>query len=127
MEAWDALDGAEVVGLKVDKASKYQLIRRISAENMAKGNYILADFGCVPSDDSFITKAERYLKKYPKLGMIVSRGGGVAVCRKGVVDKWLPNETGTYVTEHENAYKLKGYVVANKRDLGYRRIDERVN
>lgn len=123
MEAWDRHQEADVVGIKVP-ARKYQTYRRLSAEMMARGNYIIADLGCIPVETNFIEYSERYLAKHKKVGMVRAQPGyGVDICRKGIVQKWPIRETATYNEEHKKAYELAGYEVKLCDKLHYRRLE----
>jgi hypothetical protein len=124
MVAWDRHQEAEVVGLKCP-AGKYQTYRRVSAEMMARGDYILADLGCIPVENDFIETAEQYLQKHKKVGMLrADPGHGVDICRKGIVQKWPIKTTQTYSDEHKQAYEIAGYHVETSSKLHYKRLSE---
>lgn len=109
LEAWEKVDLAEPAAIECP-VSKFEIARRVCAENLASGDYILCDIGYIPTYPSFIHYAERLLKENPKVGMFQMKGG-VYICRKGVVDKWPVKKSSFYIPEHVLAYRRKGYEV----------------
>jgi hypothetical protein len=133
LNAWD-IEGFEPVAIQCT-AAKYELFRRITAERLSTGDYILSDLGCHPMEDGFAESAQRTLDDNPDVGLVgVLREGantkvntlpfGVVICRKGVVDKWPDKKSLTYVQEHAKAYELKGYRSMICADLHYRRMEK---
>ncbi len=106
LEAWN-LSGMEPVAIQV-KANKFELHRRVTAENLATGNYVLADLGYGPLEEDFVKLAEVELRNYPDVGLI-----GVSldamICRKGIVTHWPTPRTQTYRKEHVEAYQHAGF------------------
>jgi hypothetical protein len=47
---------------------------------------------------------------------------GVRICRKGAVEKWLPNQSGTYDKEHVESVKLAGGTVGLCPDIYYKNL-----
>lgn len=122
LEAWDKVPDAEPIAIEVPDR-KYEIIRRVTAENMASGDYILCDLGCVPNEEQVIETAQQILAQDEKIGMIrLSPESGVRVCRKGVVEKWPKKNTPNYQHEHEMAFLLEGYLVPLWPTLSYRRL-----
>jgi len=122
LEAWDKIPNAEPIAIEVP-AKKYEIIRRVTAENMAKGNYILCDLGCVPNQEDVVERAEKMLQD-EKIGMLKCKpGGGIRICRKGIVEKWPTYVGGSYDDEHGSAYRLEGYLVSVCPTLAYRRLN----
>lgn len=122
LEAWEKVPEAEPVAIQVPR-KKYEIIRRVTAENMAKGDYILCDLGCVPTVDDVAAISKQYFSQDEKVGMILfGKGSGVRVCRKGIVEKWPKKESLNYQKEHEIAYAIEGYTVLKCPTLSYRRL-----
>ena len=111
LEAWDKGD-TEPIAIECT-ARKYEIHRRVTAENLASGDYVLADIGYGPAVPDFGKVAAELLEKHPKAGIIGQGTKGlpknVMICRKGIVDKWPAPRTQFYLTEHVEAYKIKGY------------------
>lgn len=102
---------------------KYEIIRRVTAENMSAGDYILCDLGCVPIGEDIVQTAESALRQDEKLGMIrFSPESAIRICRKGIVEKWPKKESQNYQHEHEMAYLLEGYLAPKWPTLQYRRL-----
>ena len=106
LEAWDELADTDPVAIECPP-KKYELFRRVAAENTAVGDYILCELGWLPTYDSFVAYAQRMLLEYPKVGIFHMRG--VAICRRGIVDKWPTPKSEFYAIEHVRAYELQGY------------------
>jgi hypothetical protein len=123
LECWEKA-GAEPIAVSISaNQAKYELERRVVAENMSQGDYILADLCCVPDDLNFVPTAEILLREFPKVGIMAAYPGlGVWVCRKGVIDKWPQKQTTFYAKEHEEAYQRKGYEAALCQELKYVRL-----
>lgn len=121
--AWSAVEGAEPIAIEVP-LKKYEIIRRVTAENMSKGHYILCDLGCLPDSENIVDIAEEALSQSDKIGMLrFSPDGAVRVCRKGIIEKWPKKETQNYNHEHEMAYLVEGYLVPLWPTLQYRRME----
>lgn len=121
--AWDRVQKSEPVAIQVPE-KKYELIRRVTAENMSEGDYILADIGCVPNSELVVKEISAILEGDEKVGMIqFSPEGAVRACRKGIIEKWPQNKSGLYQQEHEQAYLTEGYKVSKWPSLRYRRLD----
>lgn len=109
--AWDEGD-TEPVAIECN-SKKFQIHRRVTAENLATGDYVLADIGYGPAVKDFAKVARELLEKHPKAGLIGQGTAGtphsVVICRKGIVDKWPTPQSETYIPEHAEAYRLKGY------------------
>ena len=110
LEAWDKIDYAEPAAIECPKA-KFEVYRRVTAEHLSGGDYILCDLGYVPTYPDIVLYAEKLLRENRKVGMFNMKGG-VFICRKGIVDKWLVKKSAFYIPEHARAYHLKGYDVA---------------
>lgn len=108
LEAWD-IDGLEPVVLEM-KVNKFELQRRVTAENLSRGNYVLAVLGFGPTEQDFGELAEAELRNNPNAGLIaLAPAMEVAICRKGVISHWPTPKTETYMAEHVEAYRFKGY------------------
>lgn len=118
---WEKIPFAEPIAIEVPKV-KYEIIRRVTAENMSVGDYLLCDLGCVPNEEDCISLVEGLFLQDEKVGMIrFLPESGIRACRKGVVEKWPKRESINYQHEHEMAYLLEGYLVP-KCSLSYRRL-----
>ena len=123
LEAWDLVHGAEPVAIEITNEKKYEIFRRVTAENMSSGDYILADLCCLAEEQDFVSIARDVLKEKPEAGLLAaSPGMGVWVCRKGIVDKWPTKETMYYAKEHAEAYRRKGYEAELCDKLHYHRL-----
>lgn len=111
LEAWDEGD-TEPVAIECN-AKKFEIHRRVVAENMSTGDYVLCDIGYGPALPKFGKVAAELLEKHPKAGLISQGTKGqphsVVICRKGIVEKWPTPQSKTYIPEHAEAYRLKGY------------------
>jgi len=121
LNSWD-LDGLEPVAIECG-LKKFQIIRRVTAENLSHGNYVLTDLGTAPVEEDFGQRAEKCLADYPTVGMVeLASGVDVFVCRKGIVDKWPTPRTESYMKEHREAYLLKGYETSVCPEIHYRHL-----
>ena len=124
-DAWEEA-GFEPVGLQIKNRRKFEMFRRIVADEKAEGTeYLLADLGCVIHDPA--DKEKLVLGK--NVGMAGLKGGfeslipcGVRLCSKGAVRKWEPQITDTYDVEHARAIKNAGKKVEVFRDIFYTRL-----
>jgi hypothetical protein len=117
LDAWDKMDDMEPIAIECSRM-KYEITRRVAAENMAKGDYILGDLGCIPTEDV----VEAILSLYNgKTGMIGKHG--VRICRKSIVTGWPMKATDSYDDEHAMAYELRGYKVIEWPKPLYRRMN----
>jgi hypothetical protein len=117
LDAWDKIDDMEPVAIECPRM-KFELIRRVTAENMASGDYIVGDLGCIPTED--VVEAAKSLYE-GKTGMIGKHG--VRICRKSVITGWPMKATDSYDAEHVMAYELKGYKVIEWPKALYRRMN----
>lgn len=123
LEAWDKIEMVEPIAIEVP-VKKYELIRRVTAESMASGDYILCDLGCVPNSQLTTKEIKEIFKKQEKVGMIrFSPNGAVRACRKGIVERWPSYRGGSYESEHERAYSMEGYTTPKWPTLLYHRQD----
>lgn len=120
---WD-LPGMEPVAVQVSsQASKSELHRRVSAENLAKGDYVLTRVFYGPVEQDFGSVAEKILADDPEVGLIEPTStaqtyyeGNVVVCRKGAVTHWI-KPTGSQESDilhsnaHRNSIAMAGYRV----------------
>jgi hypothetical protein len=110
LDGWD-LDGLEPVAIECG-LKKYELIRRVTAEKLSKGHYVLAEIGFAPVEEDFGARAERFMADHPRAAIVRPIGGtDVCICRKGVIDKWPTPRTTSYTKEHREACELKGYEI----------------
>lgn len=135
--AWD-IDGLEPVAIEVvaTTARKYEIERRVAAENISRATYVLAELGLGPVEEDFAERAHRALKDYPKAGLIRATlkgcafyGAVPALCRKGLVRKWSEpkGSQGADVLwdwAHSEAYRLAGYDTITCKTLHYHPLVE---
>lgn len=121
--------GAIHMQRKSGQRRKYELLRRVSAENIARGHYILAELGFGPVERNFGELAEKELSERQDVGLFGAWRVGqtaheipnsVVICRKGVVTHWPPPVTHTYIQEHLQAYQFVGYKTFLCSTLHYR-------
>lgn len=106
--AWEKVPDCEPIAIEVP-VKKFELIRRVTAENVATDNYILCDLGYVTKDDNIAKFSEEILDRETFTGML--KLTGMRICKKGVVERWSSYKSGSYDAEHEEAYKREGYEV----------------
>ena len=108
LEAWD-LSGLEPIAIQCG-LHKFEIHRRVTAENVSRGTYILADLDYGPLEEEFGDIATRAIAAAPDVGMILpERLVAAVVCRKGIITHWPTPMTATYHTEHQKAYERLGY------------------
>jgi hypothetical protein len=111
LEAWN-LPGLEPIAIQIKQGKKFELHRRVTAESVSRGTYILSDMMFGPCEVKFAELAEQALGDNPDAGMIIPNGIVMArVCRKGIITHWPTPRTVTYTEEHAEAYKHAGYKV----------------
>lgn len=121
LNGWD-LEGLEPVAIECG-LKKFEITRRVTAENLSLGDYILAELGCTPVEEDFAARAEKFLAENPAVGLVeLPSGADVFVCRKKVVDKWPTPRTESYLKEHREAYQLKGFEATLCPQIHYRRL-----
>jgi hypothetical protein len=122
LEAWEKVPDVQPIAIQAPE-KKYEIIRRVTAENISTSDYILCDLGCVPCEDDPVSIIKQVMAGDEKIGMIrFSPESGVRFCRKGIVEKWPKRESINYQHEHEMAYLLEGYQVPKCPTLSYRRL-----
>lgn len=136
LERWDACVNVKLAAIQCDP-KKFEIARRVAADNMAKGDYyILADLGYVLEDWKVLEGIEERLgdREEGLIGLENSRGKtclpeefqyptGVRICRKGAVEKWVPNVSGTYDREHVESVRLAGGSVGLCPDILYKKLE----
>lgn len=137
LEHWAKIPDAEPV-MQMVPTKKYELLRCVAVENLAKGDYVLCEVGCVPNEDDIISRAEKLLQgvvacfwegtvvRRPssdtKIGMLnLSPQNEVRICRKGIVAKWPMYKGGPFAPQQEEAYRLEGYATLCP-SLSYRKL-----
>lgn len=107
MNGWD-LPGLEPVAIQVKAGPKFELHRRVTAESVSRGTYILAEIGSIPIEEEFAKIATEALAE--DVGIVLPGGFRSAIiCRKGVITHWPTPRTSSYVAEHNEAYSRLGY------------------
>lgn len=131
MTAWD-LNGLEPVAIQC-AWKKFEIHRRITAENISRDDYILADIGVGPVEGNFSALAVQELADHKDVGLLGAWRVGqtakevpnsVVICRKGIVTKWPEPRTETYIQEHVEACRLAGYKALLCSAIHYRRLVE---
>lgn len=121
LESWDQ-PGMEPVAIQV-KPGKFELHRRVTAENIARGNYILAKMGSGPVEENFGELAEQFLRDHEDAGVVMLEPGSeVMICRRGVITHWPQPRTVSYACEHGEAYEFVGYKAYRCATLHYRQL-----
>lgn len=121
--AWDK-PGLEPVAIQVQfQPSKAEIHRRVTAENISRGDYILSIVGYGPVEEDFGKVTEKLLAEQPEVGLIEPKcivptytEGNVVVCRKGVVTQWIKPSGSQesdilHASAHERSVSLAGYKV----------------
>lgn len=117
LEAWD-IEDLEPEAIEC-RPKKFELHRRLTSENVARGDYILVDLGCVPTSPEAVFRAVALLYT-DNIGMVGL--AGARVCRHKVIEKWPMKTTETYDQEHIEAYRFAGYQVIECPEPMYRHI-----
>jgi len=120
IESWDAIEAAEPAAIEVP-VSKYELFRRVSAENISTGDYILSDIGHVPSNPDIVSICEKLLIENKTVGLFTF-DDSVHLCRKGIIEKWPEKQSTYYLSEHKQAYRLSGYGAISCKEEFIRRL-----
>lgn len=115
LEAWN-LPGLEPVAIQCG-LKKFELHRRVTAENVSKGDYILADIDYGPLEEEFGVIAEKLLAENPDAGLLkpdlgsctLKVHGTVDICRKGIITHWPTPQSASYDKEHSEAYQRVGF------------------
>lgn len=130
LEAWN-IDGLEPVAIEL-KLKKFELIRRVTAENISRGDYVLASIGCAPVESNFADLAEKVLIDHPKVGLIIPQcvapewvSGRVTICRKGIIKHWFQPKGSQesdvlYANMHAQVCRLAGYETMECKTIHYR-------
>ncbi len=130
LEAWEQ-DDLEPVAVQVH-GKKFEIERRVIAENLAAGNYVLASLGTGPFEDNFCELAEKMLADNPKAGLVKPCcietdwvSGRVTICRKGVITHWIKPEGSQeadvlHANAHAQSCRHAGYEVIECRTIHYR-------
>ena len=122
LDAWGRCDGAEVSAIRLKSGKKYELQRRIVADNLAKGKYyIVTELGVVPAADDVVRTIERADKKQLNL---LAPLGRVFVCEKGAVRRWAEPQSTSYSREHMESVTLSGGKVESWADIAYKPLRE---
>ena len=130
LDAWEKA-GFEPVAIECKK-KKFELIRRVTAENVSRDDYVLAELGTEPVSE-FADFAAEYFKSHPEVGLLGAwRIGqteneypnGVVVCRKNVVEKWPTPRSEFYIQEHVEAVQLAGKKALLCHQIHYRRMSK---
>jgi len=126
--AWAECDDAEVVLLEVKNESKFEIQRRVMADNLSKGRYyVLTDVGCLPEAPDTIRQIERKPKVslaglWPSDMPADDVPVGVRVCEKGVVRKWVAKRAPSYDHEHAESVRLSGKTVEIWTDISFQHV-----
>lgn len=122
LDAWGRCDGAEVSAIRMKAGKKYELQRRIIADNLAKGKYyVVAVLGMVPRSDDIIRDINGTSKHQLNL---LAPLGAVYVAEKGSVRKWVTPKDSDYNEQHIDSVKLSGGKVEHWADIAYKRLRE---
>jgi len=127
LEAWDVGD-TEPIAIEMNER-KFELTRRVSAENLATGDYVLCDIGYGPAIHDFGKVAAKLLEQHTTAGLIGQGTEGlpynVVICRKGVITHWPTpaSPDSTYINEHATAYQFAGYKVFLCHQRLYRQLE----
>jgi hypothetical protein len=110
LEFWDAMGDVIPIAIRC-RQSRYEMDRRVAAENVAKGDYILCDLNYGPEDGNTVSTALSLLRnKRKKVGMVLVNPG-IRLCRKGAIARWPQKSTSDYNEEHRQAFEFAGYSV----------------
>lgn len=132
METWEKY-GAVPNAIRCRGDEKFEITRRVAADNLAKEPYyLLADLGCIPESKTVSKIQARVALLEDDIGLIGlaerNQSGefndvpcGVRVCRKNFIQKWMSKVTANYDEEHAACARMEGKV-ALWPDIFYRRI-----
>jgi hypothetical protein len=120
--AWAECDGAEPIAVELKPGKKYELQRRVLADNLAKGSYyIVTEIGLVPRSSDLVRRIDRADKQALNL---LHPKGQVFVAQKGSVKRWVQKHSESYCKEHLESVKLSGGKVHSWADIEYKRLRE---
>lgn len=130
MEAWNECDGANVKAIFVEKKSRFELSRRIAADNLSEEKfYILADLGCVPASLDLVRVARAKINDdFALVGLVPLDSeasevpNGVRICQKQAISHWIPKETADYAMEHMKSAKRTGKKVEIWPDVNFKHL-----
>lgn len=106
LTAWE-IAGVEPVAVQC-RADRFELHRRVVAENLAVADYLLAELGYGPTEPDFAKRLKIEMRDRTDCGLFIVSAGAVA-CRKGIITHWPQLKSETYRPEHAEAFKRKGY------------------
>lgn len=125
---WEKIRFAEVNCLELKPGQKFEIQRRVLADNLAKGDwYVLADIDAKPEEPWVISQIQKLVPTRKQCGLALIRpsfdiGGKVRVIRKGIIHKWPAQETDNYELEHGLAIVQAGYTMETWDDIWYRHL-----
>jgi len=125
MEAWGELDWAEPISVVQLRPAKFEINRRVLADQMAKDKwYILTDVGQVLEGNRSIPIISSRLTDEGMIGFAPSllTPIGVRVCQKGIVTRWIEKQTSSYDWEHAQCVINGGKEVAIWSDISCQQI-----
>lgn len=134
LDLWEKA-GLEPVAIECKK-KKFEMIRRVTAENISRADYILASVGSAPVEEDFAELAQKALDENKTAGLITIGcidpdwvSGRVAICRKGVITHWIQPKGSQeadvlYASAHAQAYRHAGYEAIECHQIHYRRTNK---
>lgn len=134
LEAWN-IPGLEPVAIQCG-LKKFELHRRVTAENISHGPYILAAMDYGPVEEDFWAWADQELLDHPLVGLFLiedihtlgkpvrCHNPEIVMCRKGVITHWPQPQTDSYGLEVMETCKALGIETQLCRTIHYRRLAE---
>lgn len=120
--AWAECDGAEAIAVELKPGKKYEIKRRVVADNLAKGKYyVVAEIGLIPTSGDLVRTIDRTEKAALNLLFPL---GKVFVAEKGAVRRWVEPKSDSYNREHMESVKLSGGKVESWADIAYKPLRE---
>lgn len=130
LDAWN-LPGLEPVAIQCG-LKKFELHRRVTAENVSCGTYIQALVDRVPVEDDYAQCVEKELAANPKAGLLAIPpfgadwvSGAVSICRKGLITHWV-HPLGSQEADvlwdnaHRTSYRNAGFETITCPSIHYR-------
>jgi hypothetical protein len=120
--AWAECDGAEPIAVQLKPGKKYELQRRVLADNLAKGKYyVVAELGLVPA---YADTVRRICSATKSTLSLLAPLGKVFVAEKGSVRRWIEPKSESYNREHMESVILSGGKVESWADIAYKPLRE---
>lgn len=130
LDAWN-MPGLEPIAIQCG-LKKFELHRRVSAENVSRGTYILTVVDRAPVEDDYAACVQKELDANPNAGLLIIPPidtdwvqGAAMICRKGIIQQWvqpLGSQEADVLWDnaHRTSYRNAGYETITCPSIHYR-------